>query len=262
MGPPHEGLIDRYAPPTPHRRQDISRGALAGMRGKWRGRVTCSGWRWRCSLWPGPPTPHPPQTGYQSWSAGWNERQVAREGYLLWLKVKMLTLTWPPHPQPPTHRRDTVVDCWLEWEASGAGGLPALVEGEDAHFDLAPPPPHPPQSRSTGWNENPVTREGYLLWLKVKMEGYLLWLKVKMESYLLWLKVKMLTLTWPYLRRIFWVSSSVLNEFISTRGTSVSYVLFRCCKIRSLDQPATHTQTKTGNAACGKSFYIIIYYIT
>lgn len=33
-----------------------------------------------------------------------------------------------------------------------------------------------------------------------------------------------------YFCRIFLVSSSVLKEFMRTRGTSVLYVLFRCCK--------------------------------
>lgn len=40
-------------------------------------------------------------------------------------------------------------------------------------------------------------------------------------SYLLWLKVCILTRWCLYFWRIFFVSSSVLNEFMSTRGTSV-----------------------------------------
>ena len=48
------------------------------------------------------------------------------------------------------------------------------------------------------------------------------------ESDLLWLKVWILTRWCVYFCRIFLVSSSVLKEFISTKGTSALKVLFRC----------------------------------
>ena len=47
-------------------------------------------------------------------------------------------------------------------------------------------------------------------------------------GYLDWLKVKIRTLKLLYFLMILWVSSSVLKEFISTRGTSTSYFLLRC----------------------------------
>lgn len=46
--------------------------------------------------------------------------------------------------------------------------------------------------------------------------------------YLLWLKVWMLTWWCLYFCRIFFVSSSVLKEFMRTSGTVVLKVLFRC----------------------------------
>lgn len=44
---------------------------------------------------------------------------------------------------------------------------------------------------------------------------------ISMSPYLLWLKVCILTRWCVYFCRIFFVSSSVLKEFMSTRGTSV-----------------------------------------
>lgn len=46
--------------------------------------------------------------------------------------------------------------------------------------------------------------------------------------YLLWLKVWMCTRWCVYFCRIFLVSSSVLKEFMRTRGTSTLNVLFKC----------------------------------
>lgn len=56
------------------------------------------------------------------------------------------------------------------------------------------------------------------------------WRVFSTSSHLLWLKVCILTPWCVYFCRIFLVSSSVLKEFMRTRGTSVLYVLFRCCR--------------------------------
>lgn len=65
---------------------------------------------------------------------------------------------------------------------------------------------------------------------KKNMHSVYAWRVFSTSSHLLWLKVCILTPWCVYFCRIFLVSSSVLKEFMRTRGTSVLYVLFRCCR--------------------------------